>query len=652
MPSDTHAILSGFIETAPDAMILVRADGTIVEANRRAGALFGVPDSLVGHGVEELLPDGVAQRHRGHRERYMRDPTPRPMGTGLQLRARRLDGSEFDVDVSLGLIDVDGQQLVSAALRDVTDRVEAQRALASSAYIVDHSHDAIYSLDADGVITTWNHTAELLTGRDGTEMMGARTRHPLGLVDPGEEDVLIARAERGELIHRHRTELRRTDGLTVPIDLSLSAIRDDRNRVVGMSGIARDITEETTTQQTLAEVQQRLAETQRLARIGLWLLEIDSGEVQWSSTLYELTGISPLDFGADLDSFLAIVADEDRERVAKEFRRSLDDGTPLQLEFPVIHRNGDRRWFLCRGVADVDESGAVRSLQGICQDLTERQRLLEALQEADRMKDEFLATVSHELRTPLTSIVGFSHLLREQIDGEHARWLDVVVRNGEEMNSMVERILDFSRLQSGRLGLSAEEVTGPEIVSLVLPPGRERPGRAPPRGRRRRLGGRRRRPQRAQADPGESAHQRGQVRRAGHDRAPRDPRRRRRGRVPRGRPGDRHRARAPRRDLRALPPGAEQPDGVQARRRRRPVHREGLRRGAGGHRFGQQRGRRRVHLRGPHAPGAEVTGRMVRSVLVVAVCYAVVEHLHDLAKFLRMREVSRSDYEARPPTAG
>ncbi len=469
MPSDTPAILSGFIETAPDAMILVRADGTIVEANRRAGALFGVPDSLVGHGVEELLPDGVADRHRGHRERYMRDPTPRPMGTGLQLRARRLDGSEFAVDVSLGLIDVDGEQLVSAALRDVTDRVEAQRALASSAYIVDHSHDAIYSLDADGVITTWNHTAELLTGRDGTEMMGSRTRHPLGLVDPAEEDVLIARAERGELIHRHRTELRRADGLTVPVDLSLSAIRDDRDRVVGMSGIARDITEEVTTQQTLAEVQSRLAETQRLARIGLWLLEVDSGEVQWSSTLYELTGISPLDFGADLDSFLAIVADEDRERVAKEFRRSLDDGTSLQLEFPVLHANGDRRWFLCRGVADVDESGAVRSLQGICQDLTERQRLLEALQEADRMKDEFLATVSHELRTPLTSIVGFSHLLREQIDGEHARWLDVVVRNGEEMNSMVERILDFSRLQSGRLGLSAEEVTGPEVVSLVLP---------------------------------------------------------------------------------------------------------------------------------------------------------------------------------------
>lgn len=469
MAGDSHAILSGFIETAPDAMILVRADGTIVEANRRADALFGLEGSLVGHVVEELLPAAIGERHRGHRQRYMTDPSPRPMGTGLELRARRVDGSEFDVDVSLGLLEVEGEQLVSAALRDVTDRVEAQRALAASAYIVDHSHDAIYSLDGDGVVATWNHTAELLTGRDGTEVIGRRIEHPLGLVDPVEEEQLIDRVRRGELIHRHRTQLRRADGLVVPVDLSISAIRDDRGRIVGISGIARDVTEEITTQETLAEIQSRLTETQRLARIGLWLHDVDSGEVQWSKVLYDLTGISPLDFGGDLDSFLGIVADEEHDRVAKEFATAIADGTPIHIEFPVVHADGSRRWFMCRAEGQADDDGRIRSLQGICQDLTERQRLLEALQEADRLKDEFLATVSHELRTPLTSIVGFSQILRDHISGEHARWLDVVIRNGEEMNSMVERILDFSRLQSGRLGLGAEEVTGNEVVELVRP---------------------------------------------------------------------------------------------------------------------------------------------------------------------------------------
>jgi PAS domain S-box-containing protein len=96
------AVLAGLLEAAPDAMVVIDAHGTIVIANGQAGAMFGYErDELAGQPIDRLVPAPVRDTHRPHPEAYVADPHVRPMGSGVDLQARRKDGSEFPVEISL-----------------------------------------------------------------------------------------------------------------------------------------------------------------------------------------------------------------------------------------------------------------------------------------------------------------------------------------------------------------------------------------------------------------------------------------------------------------------------------------------------------------------------------------------------------------------
>lgn len=124
------------LDAAPDAMIIIDAAGIIQFANRQVSALFGYEhDEIIGHSIEQLIPERFRASHARHRERYVGDLRVRPMGAGLELFGRRRDGTEFPVEISLSPIEDVGRTLVAAAIRDVTDRkrVEAQLAGAHQA---------------------------------------------------------------------------------------------------------------------------------------------------------------------------------------------------------------------------------------------------------------------------------------------------------------------------------------------------------------------------------------------------------------------------------------------------------------------------------------------------------------------------------------
>ena len=119
------------IDAAPDAMMLVDADGVIRLANDAAADIFDRTESdLVGSSVDQLVPDEHRAGHAALRDQYVSDPTRRPMGTGLRLSGRRSDGALFPVEISLSPISVNGVQMTIAAVRDVTDRRETMARLA------------------------------------------------------------------------------------------------------------------------------------------------------------------------------------------------------------------------------------------------------------------------------------------------------------------------------------------------------------------------------------------------------------------------------------------------------------------------------------------------------------------------------------------
>lgn len=119
--------LAAFVESAPDAIVVVAEDGRIVSINRHLELLFGYSaDELLGQPVEVLLPESNRQAHVAARASYVADPVARPMGAGLDLQGRRKDGTRFPVDISLSPLAGEGGTMVAAVVRDLTQRVELE----------------------------------------------------------------------------------------------------------------------------------------------------------------------------------------------------------------------------------------------------------------------------------------------------------------------------------------------------------------------------------------------------------------------------------------------------------------------------------------------------------------------------------------------
>ena len=173
------------------------------------------------------------------------------MGADLELFARRKNGSEFPVEISLSPLETEQGMLVSSAIRDITAQRRSEQDAIHFAAVVESSHDAIIGKDLSGIITTWNGGAEQLYGYRATEIVGKSISV---LVPAGRDDELpeiLGRVRKGERVHDYETVKARKDGTHVDVSLTVSPIRNHNGAVIGASTIARDISHRLRYQQQL-----------------------------------------------------------------------------------------------------------------------------------------------------------------------------------------------------------------------------------------------------------------------------------------------------------------------------------------------------------------------------------------------------------------
>src|SRR6266536_1597445 len=470
-PDDKFA---GLLEAAPDAMVCADRDGRIALVNAQAERLFGYGrDELVGQPVEMLVPDEVRDAHPGHRAGYVGDPRPRPVGAGMELAGRRRDGTTFPAEISLSAIDTDQGILVTAAVRDVTERRLAAETAAQLASIIQSSHDAVIGKTVDQVITSWNPGAERLFGYTAKEMIGRHIEVLIPLEDRKGEAKVAAVAQ-GERVEQYQTRRIRKDGTTVEVSLTLSPIADRAGAIVGVATVARDVTER-------QRADARFRGLLEAAPDAMVCVDADGRIALVNAQTERLFGYErdelvgrPVEIlvpnelrDAHHGHRARYVADPRPRPMSAEMQLAARrrDGSTFPAEISLSAIDTDEGILITAAVRDVTERLEIQAERERLRAQAERGRLEHELQQSRRLESlgQLAGGVAHDFNNLLGVISNYASFAGEEIAKEpQARW-QPVRDDIEQVQKAADRAAGLTRQL---LAFARQEVIQPRVLNL------------------------------------------------------------------------------------------------------------------------------------------------------------------------------------------
>jgi PAS domain S-box-containing protein len=468
---DAGAILGTWVWSIPDDRLL---------GDERFAVSFGFDPAELREGVPlarafaAIHPDDVATTRQA-----VDDALEQKGRYRCQYRVLR-EGAYRWVEAS-GRIDVDAQGRpvrFPVVLLDVEDRVRVQaerdRATTMLQTFIEAVPGVVYAKDREGRLLVGNRGTAKLLGRPPEAFVG-RTDAEL-LADPAEAEAIMAadrRVMESGVAERIEEPVRRPDGSQAIWWSTKEPLRDANGEVIGLVGSSVDISDRKAIEDALRVSEERRALAIEVAQLGIWQLDLQTGRVIADGRCRVLCGFDAESI--DLAHVRERVHPDDWPRVQRSLEQASDPaGTGRYAEdFRWLHADGRIVWTASQGSVQFADSGAGRvavSMLASVIDITERRQLIEALEQADRRKDEFLAMLAHELRNPLAPINTASHVLR--LSGhDPARTRDasdIISRQVSHLTRLVDDLLDVSRVTRGLVELDRQPVDLALVVSTAV----------------------------------------------------------------------------------------------------------------------------------------------------------------------------------------
>jgi PAS domain S-box-containing protein len=470
------------LENITDALVTINKDWCCTHINPTAEHLLGMPCAqILNHQIWDVFPE----------------ITDTQIETGLRRVMSQRQPFEFESYNNLhnkwyaNKVIPGPNGNISIYFDDISERKRAEAATARLAAIVESSDDAIITKDLNGIITSWNRGAQQIFGYEPKEVIGQSVTVLMPPERLNEEPDILQRIRDGEKIDHYETVRRRKNGTLLNISLSVSPIADANGNIIGASKIARDITARKRSEERLhllwevaaimlstdnpgAMVQELFAKVSQHLSVDTCFNYIvnaagDALQLMAYAGIPDATArsIEWLEFGEDICGSVALhrrpivtthiqQSDDPKIQLLKSFGIQAYTCNPLLVENRLMGTLsfGSRT----KNQFDAEE---VTFFETLCQYVTtsyERLQLVEQLREADRRKDEFLATLAHELRNPLAPVRNSLQLLR--LANGDSKLIDqscnILDRQVAQLIRLVDDLLDVARITRGRLDLRRE----------------------------------------------------------------------------------------------------------------------------------------------------------------------------------------------------
>ena len=343
---------------------------------------------------------------------------------------------------------------------------------------------AIFALDPTGHIRTWNAGAQLIKGYTADEIIGKHFSifYPPEKVAEGFPDYELEVAAREGRFEDEDWRVRK-DGTRFWANVVITALRDRSGMLVGFGKVTRDLTERRAAEQAVRESEQRFhLLIDSVHDYGIFMLDREGCVSSWNEGAERINGYTADEIIGKHYSIFYPDEDLAWNKPGYELEVAAREGR-FEDESWRVRKDGSRFWANVVLTAARDENGTLLGFSKVTRDLTERRiaqeraiadarRVAEA-EAANRAKSEFLASMSHELRTPLNAIGGYTDLLRlgvaGEIDADQREYLDRIRLSQQHLLGIINDLLNFSRLEAGRVSFDLQPMSLGEAVQRVLP---------------------------------------------------------------------------------------------------------------------------------------------------------------------------------------